>query len=168
MSFKVKLRDQKKKNVSNYCCCLGAKLCLTLCDPMNCNMPGFPFLLCLFSVGKFIKQISYILKNFFFYFEVISDLHKSWGKKTVQKVHIYLYPVCLQRSCKYTSSPQTFNWHPSMNLPYNSYVCLMMTFPFFIPSVFVNWDASVGSSSVSSAFFFTVKEKAAMEENHYS
>ena len=43
-----------------------------------------------------------------------------------------------------------------------------MTFPFFIPSVFVNWDASVGSFSVSSAFFLTVKEKAAMEENHYS
>ena len=23
------------------CCCLVAKLCLTLCDPMDCNPPGF-------------------------------------------------------------------------------------------------------------------------------
>ena len=25
-----------------YCRCLVAKLCLTLCDPINCSMPGFP------------------------------------------------------------------------------------------------------------------------------
>ena len=25
-------------------CCLVAKLCLTLCDPMNCSMPSFPVL----------------------------------------------------------------------------------------------------------------------------
>jgi len=23
------------------CCCLVTKLCLTLCDPMDCSMPGF-------------------------------------------------------------------------------------------------------------------------------
>ena len=23
------------------CCCLIAKSCLTLCDPMDCSMPGF-------------------------------------------------------------------------------------------------------------------------------
>jgi len=26
------------------CCCLVAKSCLTLCDPMDCSMPGFPVL----------------------------------------------------------------------------------------------------------------------------
>ena len=26
------------------CCCLVAKLCVTLCDPINCSMPGFPVL----------------------------------------------------------------------------------------------------------------------------
>ena len=26
------------------CCCPVAKLCLTPCDPMNCTMPGFPYL----------------------------------------------------------------------------------------------------------------------------
>ena len=25
------------------CCCSVAKLCLTLCDPMCCGMPAFPF-----------------------------------------------------------------------------------------------------------------------------
>ena len=28
----------------NVCCCVVSKLCLTLCDPMNCSMPGFPVL----------------------------------------------------------------------------------------------------------------------------
>ena len=26
----------------SYCCCLVAKSCPPLCDPMNCSMPGFP------------------------------------------------------------------------------------------------------------------------------
>ena len=25
-----------------HCCCLVSKLCLTLCDPKDCRMPGFP------------------------------------------------------------------------------------------------------------------------------
>ena len=25
-----------------YCCCSVAKSCLTLCDPMDCSIPGFP------------------------------------------------------------------------------------------------------------------------------
>ena len=30
-----------------FCCCSVAKLCLTLCDPMDCSTPGFPILHCL-------------------------------------------------------------------------------------------------------------------------
>ena len=30
-----------------YCCCSVAKLCLTLCDPMDCSTPGSPVLHCL-------------------------------------------------------------------------------------------------------------------------
>ena len=26
----------------SYCCCSAAKSCPTLCDPMDCSMPGFP------------------------------------------------------------------------------------------------------------------------------
>ena len=28
------------------CCCSVAKLCLTLCNPMDCSTPGFPVLCC--------------------------------------------------------------------------------------------------------------------------
>ena len=28
----------------SYCCCSVAQFCLTLCDPMDCSMPGFPVL----------------------------------------------------------------------------------------------------------------------------
>ena len=31
-------------NLYNFYCCSVAKLCPTLCDPMNCSMPGFPVL----------------------------------------------------------------------------------------------------------------------------
>ena len=32
----------KGKNTTDICCCCSvAKLCLTLCDPMDCSMPGF-------------------------------------------------------------------------------------------------------------------------------
>ena len=54
----VKLEQNQKKPVSkNYmptyvfikplCCCSGAQLCLTLCDPVDCSTPGFPVLHCL-------------------------------------------------------------------------------------------------------------------------
>ena len=33
-------------------CCLVAQSCLTLCDPMDCNMPGFPFLHCLLEFAR--------------------------------------------------------------------------------------------------------------------
>ena len=32
------------KFTQSYCCSSVAQLCLTLCDPMNCSMPGFPVL----------------------------------------------------------------------------------------------------------------------------
>ena len=30
-----------------FCCCSAAKLCPTLCDPIDCSTPGFPVLHCL-------------------------------------------------------------------------------------------------------------------------
>ena len=33
--------------ILNWNCCSGAKLCLTLCDPMDCSTPVFPVLHCL-------------------------------------------------------------------------------------------------------------------------
>ena len=33
-------------------CCSVTKLCLTLCDPMSCSMPGFPVLHCLLKFAQ--------------------------------------------------------------------------------------------------------------------
>ena len=39
-------------------CCLVVKLCLTLCDPMDCSMPGFPVLYLLLEfVQIHMKQV---------------------------------------------------------------------------------------------------------------
>ena len=44
--FNVCVPSKKKKNsyVETYCCCSVAKLCLTLCDPMDYGTPGFSIL----------------------------------------------------------------------------------------------------------------------------
>ena len=34
------------------CCCSVTRLCLTLCDPMDCSTPGFPILLCLLELAR--------------------------------------------------------------------------------------------------------------------
>ena len=34
------------------CCCSLAKLCLTLWDPMDCSIPGFPVLHCLLELAQ--------------------------------------------------------------------------------------------------------------------
>ncbi|KAB0377934.1 hypothetical protein FD755_009512 [Muntiacus reevesi] len=41
-------------------CCSVAKLCLTLCDPMNCSMPGFPVL---HYLPEFAQTSSFMLVN---------------------------------------------------------------------------------------------------------
>ena len=61
-------RDKKVTNVTKMlftsyticccCSCLVAKLCPTLCDPMNCNMPVFPVLYCLPWVDDTIQPSS--------------------------------------------------------------------------------------------------------------
>ena len=38
--------------MSNHCCCLVAKSCLTLCDPINCSIPSFPVLHCLLQFAQ--------------------------------------------------------------------------------------------------------------------
>ena len=39
-------------SVTFYCCWLVIKLCPTLCDPMNCRIPGFPVLQCLLEFSQ--------------------------------------------------------------------------------------------------------------------
>ena len=42
----LNLLSFKLENLGSHCCCLVAKLCLTLCDAMICSTPGFPVLHC--------------------------------------------------------------------------------------------------------------------------
>ena len=44
--------------------CSVITLCLTLCDPMSCNMPGFPFLTISCSMLKLKSIESVILSNY--------------------------------------------------------------------------------------------------------
>ena len=49
------------KNLSVSCpyfssCCSVTKLCLTLCDPMDCSTPGYPILHYLLELPKFINN----------------------------------------------------------------------------------------------------------------
>ena len=46
-----------------YCHCLVTKLCLTLCHPMNCSMPGFPVLQYLPELLKLMSIESGRLSN---------------------------------------------------------------------------------------------------------
>ena len=47
----------------NTCCCSAAKLCPTLCDPMDCSTPGFPVFHYLQSVLRFMSIESVMLSN---------------------------------------------------------------------------------------------------------
>ena len=42
--LKICSKPAWSKSISAFCCCLVAQSCLTLCDPMDCSMPGFPVL----------------------------------------------------------------------------------------------------------------------------
>ena len=46
------------KSIISACCCSVAKLCPTLCDPMDCNTPGFPVLHCLLEFAQIRVHLS--------------------------------------------------------------------------------------------------------------
>ena len=48
------IQDEITDNTGNYCCSV-AKLCSTLCDPMDCNTPGFPVFTISQSLLKFMS-----------------------------------------------------------------------------------------------------------------
>ena len=57
MQLRIKHRFQKKKKNIDFsyqidCCCSVTKSCPTLCDPMNCSIPGFPVLHCLLELAQ--------------------------------------------------------------------------------------------------------------------
>ena len=44
------------KSYIKSCYCSVPKLCLTLCNPMDCSMPGFPVLHCLLELAAKLLQ----------------------------------------------------------------------------------------------------------------
>ena len=48
-----------------FCCCSVTQLCLTLCDPMGCSMPGFPVLHHPPELFKLMSTESVISSNHF-------------------------------------------------------------------------------------------------------
>ena len=57
----------------SFCCCSVAQLCPTLCDPMDCSMPGFPVL-------------HYLLE--------LAQTHVHWVNDAIQPFHS-LWPLLL-------------------------------------------------------------------------
>ena len=54
-----------------HCCCLVAQSCPTLCDPMDCSMPGFPVL---------------------HHLPELAQTHVHWVSDAIQPFHILLAP----------------------------------------------------------------------------
>ena len=50
-------------NFSERICCSATKSCLTLCNPMKCNTPGFPVLHCLLEFAQIKSTESVILSS---------------------------------------------------------------------------------------------------------
>ena len=57
------------------CCCLVTKLCLPLCSPMNCSMPGFP-----------VFTISWSCSN--------SCALRQWCYSTISSSSVAFFSIC--------------------------------------------------------------------------
>ena len=66
-------------------CCLVAQLYLTLCNPVDCSMPGFPVLHCLLEFAQ---------------------THVCWAGATIQSSHLSLDSFC-EETLKTSNSPET-------------------------------------------------------------
>ena len=72
----LNLLSFKLENLGSHCCCLVAKLCLTLCDAMICSTPGFPVLHCPLKFAQ---------------------THVHWVSDTIQPSHpVAPFSSCLQ------------------------------------------------------------------------
>ena len=59
----MQLNNNGYKNNCCCCCCSVAQPCPTLCDPMDCNRPGFPVLHLSWSLLKLMSMESVMLSN---------------------------------------------------------------------------------------------------------
>ena len=65
------IKDAKDWSLSPQVCCLVAKSCLTLCDPMDCNLPGSSAQE--FFMPEYRVSCHFLLKGIFL--DQISNLH---------------------------------------------------------------------------------------------
>ena len=64
--------------VSSFCCSSVTKSCPTLCDPMDCSMPGFPvhhYLLELFKLKSF--EVMMMPSNHLICISEVADISSS-------------------------------------------------------------------------------------------
>ena len=78
--------------ISLWCFCSVSKLCMTLCDPMNCSMLGFPVL---------------------HYFPEFAPTHVHWVNDAIQPFHLLLPPSSLAFSL--SQHQGVFQWVNSLH-----------------------------------------------------
>ena len=89
-TYEIVVSREKKNNILNCmklcphltnfcicCCCSVTKSCPTLCDPMDCSMPGLPVLL---------------------YLPELAQTHVHWVSDAIQPSNLLLYPFLLTLS----------------------------------------------------------------------
>ena len=72
---------------ADLCCCSVSKSCLTLCDPMDCSMPGFPVFHCLLE---------------------FAHVHVHWVGDAIQPSHPLLPPS--PSALKFSQHQGLFQW----------------------------------------------------------
>ena len=89
--------------LGEYCCCLVAKLCLTLCDTMDCSISGFPVLYHLSHHRNLFGPISH---------SVVSDSLRHHEP-------LHARPPCLSPTPGVHPNPCPLCWwcHPAISSP---------------------------------------------------
>ena len=86
------LKGEKTVSSINYCCCSVAKSCPTLCNPMNCSMPGFPVL---------------------HYLPESAQIHVHWISDSIQPSHLLSSPSLL--ALNLSPDQDLFQWVGSLH-----------------------------------------------------
>ena len=75
------------------CCCSVTKSCLTLCNLMDCSMPGSPVFSISQSLFKFMSMVSVMPSNHLIY--AIQQL--IWNSRPHKSLHTHVYSSFIQK-----------------------------------------------------------------------
>ena len=81
---KILVSGKKNTSCTWICCCSVAQSCLTLCDPVNCNMPGFPVL---HHLHTWIRRANIVAMSIFCNWSGVSIEYKQHHKNTFYNLH---------------------------------------------------------------------------------